>query len=191
MLIARIGKLLFSLSIVAGASVAPPEKPTARPFVLDSTMSTYPFTIRVEGTYQLKGDALLVSVRGGEIRSAIPADLGEDGVATEVRIAFGLGGSVENGWRMQSDTADQVLAARLVPGESVSFQQLAFVVSGVGESRLNDQWLAVRLGVVQHHPGVPAGLLWSYACSEDNVLGPTAASRERAKLMKSAYSHTC
>jgi hypothetical protein len=191
MRIVEVVSLLLSVLVLGPAAAAPATHSKVVPFVLDSTESTYPFTIRVEGTYELNGDTLMVSVRAGEIRSAIPIDLGEEGVATDIRIAFGLGGVVKEGWRMEFDTPDQVLAPKLAPGKSVAFHELKFVVSGVAHAPLADQWLSVRLGVMQRLPGVPEGLLSSYACSEQNILGPNDASRERAKRMKTAYSHTC
>ena len=68
---------------------------------------------------------------------------------------------------------------------------LHFVISGIKGILIRDRWLAASLGVTQRLPGIPAGPLESYACAEDNLLGATAASRERAKLMRTAYSQTC
>lgn len=191
MRIVQVASLLMSFQVLGAPSTVPAAPTKVESFVLDSTVSTYPFTIRVEGTYELSGDTLLVKVRGGEIRSAIPLDLGDEGLASDIRIAFGLGGSIETGWRMAFATPHQVLAPKLAPGKSIAFHQMTFVVTGVEHAPLADQWLSVRVGVMQHLPGVPAGILSSYACSEQNILGPTDASRARAKQMKTAYSHTC
>lgn len=191
MRIVGVVSFLLGVFVLGPAAAGAETQSKAEPFVLDSTESTYPFTIRVEGTYELSGDTILVTVRGGEIRSAIPADLGDAGLAGDIRIAFGLGGVVKEGWRMAFDTPDQVLAPRLAPGKSVALHEMKFVVSGVAHAPLADQWLSVRVGVMQRLPGVPEGLLSSYACSEQNILGPNDASRERAKRMKTAYSHTC
>jgi hypothetical protein len=187
----HLRRLLITIVITAIAPALQPWAGNVESFVLDSTPSTYPFSLRIEGTLERTADKLLVTVRGGEIRSAIPLDLKEEGEATEVRIALGLGGTVEGGWRMGYETPDQVVAPKLSPGETIPIPQLTFVVSGIDRAPLADQWLTARLGVMQHLPGVQKGLLWSYACSEQNILGPTAASRERAKLMKTSYSHTC
>jgi hypothetical protein len=191
MYLLRVRVLLLSVLILANIPAASPSGTRVESFVLDSTGSTYPFTLRLEGTLERRVDTLLISVRSGEIRSAIPLHLGENGVATEVRIALGLGTSIETGWRMGYYTEDQVVAPRLAPGQSVTLDQLTFTVAGIEDAPLADLWLAARLGVMQHLPGVPEGLLWSYACSEQNILGVTEASRERAKQMKAAYSHTC
>jgi hypothetical protein len=92
---------------------------------------------------------------------------------------------------MSHDTAAQLVAASLSPGESRSLGPLRFVIGPIKGISLRDRWLAASLGVSQQLPGLQPGLLWSYACAENNLLGATDASRERVKLMRSAYSRTC
>ncbi len=160
-------------------------------FDLDSKKSTYPFVMHLQGTMELRGDSLVIEVRKGTIRSAIPADLGEQGVAREIRIVFGLGEKTTQGWTTSRDTPAQIVAPSLSPGETRPVGPLHFVISGIKGIPLRDRWLAASLGVTQRLPGIQAGLLWSYACAEDNLLGATDASRERAKFMRAAYSRTC
>ena len=185
--LASIGVLL----IIAGADLVISATSLPTTFDLDSTKSTYPFVMRLQGTMQLQGDSLVIEVRSGVIRSAIPAHLGEQGVAWDVQIAFGLGEKTTKGWTTTHDTPAQIVAPSLSPGETRSLRPLHFVIRGIKGIPVRDRWLAASLGVTQRLPGLPAGLLWSYACAEDNLLGATDASRERAKLMRAAYSRTC
>jgi hypothetical protein len=179
------------LLVMAGADTAIPATSFPTTFDLDSTKSTYPFVMRLQGTMELQGDSLVIEVRSGLIRSAIPAHLDEQGVARDVQIAFGLGEKTTKGWTTTRDTPAQIVAPSLAPGETRSLGPLHFVIGGIKGIPIRDRWLAASLGVTQRLPGIPAGPLWSYACAEDNLLGATAASRERAKLMRAAYSRTC
>lgn len=160
-------------------------------FDLDSTKSTYPFAMRLQGTMELQGDLIVIEVHGGVIRSAIPAHLGDLGVGPDVQIAFGLGEKTKNGWTTSHDTSAQIVAPGLSPGETRSVRPLRFVIDNIRGVPIRDRWLAASLGVTQRLPGLPAGPPWSYACAQDNLLGVTAASRRRAKLMQAAYSKTC
>jgi hypothetical protein len=178
----------FALFLLAIPSATPPP---AQPFDLDSTSSTYPFVMRLQGTMELRGDLLTVDVRSGLVASAIPTDLGDDGIARDIRIAFGVGEPIEGGWSMKNDTRAQLVAVSLPPGEMRPIGSLRFQVSGISKLPAADRWLTARLTVKQHLPGVPAGPLSSYACSERNLLGATDASRERAAQMRKAYSHAC
>ena len=179
------------LLIMGGAETVISATPVATTFALDSTKSTYQFVMRLQGTMELQGESLVIEVRSGLIRSAIPAHLGEQGVARDVQIAFALGEKTTKGWRTSRDTPAQIVAPSLSPGETRSLEPLHFVISGIKGIPIRDRWLAASLGVTQRLPGIPAGPLASYACAEDNLLGATAASRERAMLMRTAYSHTC
>ena len=140
---------------------------------------------------QLQDDSLVIEVRRAEIRSAIPTHLGEPGVARDVRIVFGLGEKTAQGWTTSRDTPGQLVAPSLRPGESRLLKPLRFIIGGIRGISLSDRWLAASLGVSQSLPGLQAGLLWSYACAEDNLLGATDTSRTRAKLMRDAYSRAC
>jgi hypothetical protein len=139
----------------------------------------------------MEDDSLVIEVRSGVIRSAIPIRLGEQGVARDVRIVFGLGEKTAQGWTTSRDTPAQVVAAILAPGETRTLGPLRFIIGGIKGIPLGDRWLAAILGVTQRLPGIQPGPLWSYACAEDNLLGATDASRKRANLMHDAYSHTC
>jgi hypothetical protein len=185
-----VGSLLL-VSLILGSGSASAAEPQAEPFVLDSTPSTYPFSMRIEGTLQRDGDTMVVTVKSGEVRSNIPADLGADGVATSVVIWMGVGRVVPAGWQMTNDTEPQTVSAELRPGESLPVTPHRFVVKGLKGLPAAEIWLAARLTVNQRLPGVPAGPLSSYACAEPNLAGPTAASRERARAMAANYAHAC
>ncbi len=187
----RVLALFAGLLIFAGANgVSAVSLPAT--FDLDSTESTYPFVMRLQGTMELRGgDSLVIDVRSGVVRSAIPAHLGEQGVARNVQITFGLGEKTAKGWTTTHDTLAQIVAPSLSPGETRSLGPMRFIVSGINGISFRDRWLAASLGVMQRLPGISAGVLWSYACAEDNLLGVTDASRERANLMRAAYSRTC
>src|SRR6266498_1063356 len=83
--------LFAGLLIIGGADAVMSAGSLPATFDLDSTKSTYPFVMRLQGTMELQGDSLVIEVRSGVIRSAIPAYLGEQGIARDVQIAFGLG----------------------------------------------------------------------------------------------------
>ena len=161
------------------------------PFALDSTGSTYPLVMRLEGTTERKGDVIVVEVKSGLVRSMLPADLQDEGVVRHVTIAFGLGKDIENGWQMINDTDPQNVAFDLKPGESFSVSPRRFVIRKLDERAFADQWLSARLTVDQKLPEVTPGLLSSYACSTVNLLGETAKSKDRKKRMLQNYSHAC
>jgi hypothetical protein len=190
-LVKKVLVFVAMLLFTAGANPVSPATSQPRSFDLDSTKSTYPFIMRLQGTTELRGGSLVVEVRSGIVRSAIPAHLGEQGVARDVRIVFGLGEKTTQGWTTVHDTPPQLVAASLSPGETRQLGPLHFVVDGIDGVVLRDRWLTASLGVIQRLPGIRAGLLWSYACAEDSLLGATDASRARAKLMRDTYSRTC
>ena len=183
--------ILVATLLAAGTNAGKSAASPLAPFDLDSTQSTYPFAMRLRGTTEVQGDSLVIQVRSAVIRSAIPIHLGEQGIGRDIRIIFGLGEKTAQGWTTSHDTEAQFIAASLSPGESRSFGPLRFVIGPIKGISLQDRWLAASLGVTQQLPGMQPGVLWSYACAEDNLLGATDASRERAKLMRSAYSRTC
>lgn len=188
--VAFVGSLLI-LSLVLGAGSASASEAQPEPFVLDSTPSTYPFSMRIEGTLQRDGDTMVVSVKSGEVRSNIPPDLAAQGVATAVVISMGVGKVVPAGWQMTNDTEPQAVSDELRPGEALPVTPHRFVVKGLSGLPVAEIWLAARLTVIQKLPGVPAGPLSSYACAEPNLAGTTAASRERARAMAANYAHVC
>src|SRR4029077_7477773 len=110
-----IGLLLivaFALPIATGSSASA----TRERFVLDSTGSTYPFVMRLEGTISRTSNSLRITVERGLVRSAIPEDVGTEGLASDIQIAMGLGRSIENGWTMDIEAPQQFIAMRLAPG---------------------------------------------------------------------------
>ncbi len=94
-------------------------------------------------------------------------------------------------WSFDHETAPQIVAPSLRPGERKRVGALHFVISGTDTVPLADRWLVAELRVRQHLPGVQAGFLNSYACAEDNLRGPTDSSRHRASQMRENYSHIC
>jgi len=161
------------------------------PFELDSTHSTYPFVTRLTGVFSERGNSLVIDVATGSVGSQIPANLGKDGVAEEISIGFGLGRPDSGSWSFDHETAPQIVAPSLRPGERKRVGALHFVISGTDTVPLADRWLVAELRVRQHLPGVQAGFLNSYACAEDNLRGPTDSSRHRASQMRENYSHIC
>jgi hypothetical protein len=183
---------LVQMLLVLGAG--PPASSAAsskQRFDLDSTDSTYPFVMRLQGTMELRGDTIVINVERGLVHSAIPKDLSDEGEARDIRITFGVGEKTADGWTMTHDSEDQVVASGLSPDETRSLGSLHYLVSDLSTVSKADTWLVARLTVTQHLPGVPAGFLSSYGCSQVNFLGATKASRERAKGMKTAYSKIC
>ena len=160
-------------------------------FTLDSTGSTYPLVMRLEGTTERKGDVVVVEVKTGLVRSMLPGDLQDKGVVGHVTIALGLGKDAENGWQMINDTDAQNIAFDLKPGESASVTLRRFVIKKIDGSALADEWLAARLTVDQKLPDVAPGPLSSYACSTINLLGETTKSKDRKERMRRNYSHAC
>lgn len=160
-------------------------------FELDSTDSTYPFVGRITGRFSVQGDSLVIEVSGGRVTSHIPTDLGEQGVAEDVSVAFGLGRADSDSWAFEHDTDPQVVGSSLKPGASATLGVMRFAIRRVDTLPLQDRWLVAQILVHQHLPGIKAGLLASYVCAEDNLKGPTSASRERAAKMHDRYSETC
>lgn len=181
----------FAIGAVARQDAASPSLSARRPFVVDSTKSTYPFTLHVVGSFEVRGDSISVSVTDGAIVSAIPTYIGEAGVATEVQVAVGLGVVGNEGWRFEAASPPQFVARALKPGERVSIPPMEFTVAGVAGRPLAEQWLTAQLTVRQTLPGIRAGVLASYACAYDNVLGTTDASRKRSDAMQRSYSTVC
>jgi hypothetical protein len=177
---------LLAVLLAVGSTA---DKPTR--FDLDSTHSTYPFVTRLKGEFSVQRDSLVIDVAAGSVGSQIPPDVGDDGIAEEISISFGLGSPDSGSWSFDHQTAEQLVAPSLHPGERKEVPALHFVIPGMDTVPLADRWLAAEVRVRQHLPGVEAGFLNSYACAEDNLLGPTVSSRDRSKRMRSNYSHIC
>ena len=183
----RLSIAVLSLAGIVGLS----PRTAPEPFVLDSTGSTYPFVTRLQGTLERRGDSLHISITEGLVASQIPAEIGADGIVSNVAIAFGLGRQDGDGWVMEHDTEPQRVAVRLEPEHSTSVGPLHFLVTGLDTIPAGERWLVAQVQVDQHLPRVQAGILTSYACAERNLLGATEASRKRAEAMKAAYSTIC
>jgi hypothetical protein len=182
--------LLLPVAVfIAGGRSPSPSAPQS--FDLNSTGSTYPFVTRVRGTVSESHDSLLIEVEGGLVRSQIPGEHGEEGVARSVSIAFGLGRQDPDGWNFEHETEAQQVTLVLEPGRTAQVGKRRFAIPGVDTIPLADRWLVAEVGVQQRLPGIQAGLLTSYACAEDNLKGPTPASRVRAKGMRKEYSQIC
>ena len=131
--------ILVAMLLAAGTNAAKSVASPLAPFDLDSTKSTYPFAMRLQGTTELQGDSLVIQVHSGVIRSAIPMHLGDQGIARDLRIIFGLGDKTAQGWTTSHDTAEQFVAASLSPGESRSFGPLRFVIGPIKGISLRDR----------------------------------------------------
>ena len=186
----QIAVSVFALALGAPFSV-PVQPDLPEPFELNSTASTYPFVMRLNGTVQQHGDSLIIQVDSGLVRSQIPLDLGADGLATNVAVAFALGYQDGDGWNSSRDTPTQFVADSLGVGQTRPVQSMQFVITGLDTVLVADRWLVAELSVDQHLPGVQAGRMASYACATENLAGATPASRSRAERMAAAYSHTC
>jgi hypothetical protein len=192
--IANVVQSGLFVTIFVGSGFAfgiPAPDPPSEAFVLDSTGSTYPFAMRLEGSMKRVGDTVEIRVRTGSIRSSIPPDLGEEGRATNVLVAFGVGQKSGDGWRMVNFSEPVVVSAEIGPGEFLPMTPHQFVVKGLAGMPLAEMWLTASLTVTQKLPGVPPGPLSSYACSTANLLGETPESRDRAKRMAENYAHAC
>ena len=166
-------------------------EPAAESFLLDSTASTYPFVMRLEGTAKRGPDTIEVVVKTGSVHSAIPAEYGQEGKVSHVAIAFGVGRVVPAGWQMGNDTEPQVVTSELTVNETLPITRHRFIIRGLEGLKVGDMWLVARLTVDQKLPGIPPGALSSYACSEVNLLGETPRSKERSKRMLASYSKAC
>jgi hypothetical protein len=148
--------------------------------------------MRIDGMASRNGDDIEVELKAGIVRSSIPADYGDEGVAHHVTIAFGLGSESEHGWRFSNASEEHLVSADLKPGESLPVTAHRFVIKGVGGLPLADMWLAASLTVDQKLPELAhPGPLHSEACSAVNLLGETPKSRERKKRMIENYAHAC
>jgi hypothetical protein len=147
--------------------------------------------MRLKGTMEIHEDDILVRVERGLVRSSLPSTCGSRCDAREVQILFGLGKATVTGWVTDAKTHPQPVRSLLVAGEEATVPPMSFVVSGIKGRPLADQWLIAGLLVTQQIPNVKPGILASYACATENLLGPTPASEVRAKGMKRDYARTC
>ena len=140
----RVIALGFLVTVLVGPALssAKPPEPTSEPILLDSTGSTYPFVMRLEGKSVRTESSIEVEIKSGIVSSSIPADLGADGLAKNVVLRMGIGRKLKDGWQMGNASDPLLLAAELRPGESLPITLHRFVVRGLGDSAsLADVWL--------------------------------------------------
>ena len=162
-------------------------------FAVSSYASTYPIQGRFEGSYSIEPESVVVTVRTGAVRNSAPARLGELGTYRDVWVAAGLGRPSTRGWMIDTLAAKTTVVAALPAQGEAAVGTLRFAVPrGPGVS-LEERWLIFQVGAT--HAGLfdrpPGSRFANYVCAEDNLLGPTEASRERARRMADAYSKIC
>lgn len=190
----RLVLQLASVIVPPVAAVLRERRPLTDRFDLNSTGSTYPFVTRLQGSLTERGDSLLIEVDTGFVGSRLPVAHGAAGNGLEVSIAFGLGlqhGTYGWDFGLDSLTSPQVVARVLRPGETARVGRLRIWIRGIENIPLADRWLAAEVRVRSRLPAVRLDSLISYACAEENLRGPTPASRLRAKGMKTQYSRAC
>ncbi len=165
----------------------------SRSFVVSSYASTYPLQGRFEGTYTIEPDSVVVLVRRGGLRSSIPARLNEMAVLRDLWVAAGFGIPYKDGWTIDTLAPEIVVAPTLAGEAGTAVGALRFAIPRRPGESLEDRWLIFQVG--GKHAGLfdrPAGSrMANYVCADDNLLGPTEASRERSRRMKREYSKIC
>jgi len=161
--------------------------------MVSSYASTYPLQGRFEGTYAIEPESVVVTVRGGGLRSSIPARLEEMAVLRDVWVAAGLGIPYKDGWTIDTLAPEVVVVSTLAGEAEASVGTLRFTIPRRAGETLEDRWLIFQVG--GKHAGLfdrPAGSqMANYVCADDNLLGPTETSRERSRRMKREYSKIC
>lgn len=165
----------------------------AWPFVVSSVGEDYPFTVALRGQYRIFAESLVVDVSEGWAVSQIPGSFGTEGKATEVTLTALTGRGTPESWNAERTSNALPVAPLLMTGQRVPVPPMHFVIAPIDTTVLADRWLAFRLGVDQHLPikGFQPGLLVSYACTEEYILGATPASRLRAKAQRRDYATVC
>lgn len=163
------------------------------PFTVSSYASTYPLQGRFEGTYTIEPDSVVVMVRRGGLRSSIPARFAEMAVLRDVWVAAGFGIPHQDGWTIDTLAPEIVVVPTLAGEAEASVGALRFTIPRRAGESLEGRWLIFQVG--GKHAGLfdrPAGSrMANYVCADDNLLGPTEASRERSRRMKREYSKIC
>ena len=190
----RLAAPLMLLGAVASplqAQAAP--TPSPRPFTVSSVGSGYPFAVELHGTYRVFADSVVIDVAGGEAVNQVPPQLADRGKAKAITIAASLGKGTVESWTSEGDTPPVKVGAEFRPGERIPVKAIRFVIRGTDTLRLRDRWLAFELGVQQRLgvEGIEPGPLFSYACTEEFVLGPTPESEMRAQAQRKRYSTVC
>lgn len=162
-------------------------------FAVSSYASTYPLQGRFEGSYAIEPESVVVIVRRGGVRSRIPARLGDMAVLRDVWVAAGFGIPSGDGWTIDTLAPETVVVPILAADAEASVGMLRFAIPRRAGESLEGRWLIFQVGGA--HAGLfdrPAGSrMANYACAEDDLRGPTEASRERARRMRREYAKTC
>ena len=164
---------------------------TERTFEVNSAGSDYPFVMSLRGVYRVFRDSVVVEIARGVIASQVPAQFGAKGRATDVTLAVGLGSGTPDSWRFLHDTKEAKIGPMLAPEQQLPVPMIRLVITGVDTIPLGDRWLAFQVGVQQEIPGMRAGRMVNFACSEDYLLGATLSSRARAMRQRAAYAQVC
>jgi|JI6StandDraft_1071083.scaffolds.fasta_scaffold32499_5 hypothetical protein len=164
---------------------------TERTFEVNSAGSDYPFVVSLRGVYRIFRDSVVVEIARGVIASQVPAQLGAKGRATDVTLAVGLGSGTPDSWRFLHETKEVKIGSSLAPEQQLPVPLIRLVVTGVDSIPLGDRWLAFQVGVQQEIPGMRAGRMVNFACSEDYLLGATLSSQARAIRQRAAYAQVC
>ena len=164
-----------------------------RPFLINSLPSTYPLAGLFEGTYEVANDSIVVTVRAGMIESHIPRRIGTLAEIRQVEVTVGLGVPYEDGWTIDTLGTSVAIVSSLAGESATTFANLRFVIPRQPALDLSERWLIFQLGA--KHQGLfgdgRPGRFVNYACQEENLLGATEDSRERARGMRTRYSTIC
>lgn len=183
--------VLFLMSAPTIPAQARSANVTERTFEVNSAGSDYPFVVSLRGVYRIFRDSVVVEIARGVIASQVPAQLGAKGRATDVTLAVGLGSGTPDSWRFLHETKEVKIGSSLAPEQQLPVPLIRLVVTGVDSIPLGDRWLAFQVGVQQEIPGMRAGRMVNFACSEDYLLGATLSSQARAIRQRAAYAQVC
>jgi len=166
---------------------------TGGTFVVSSYASTYPLQGQFEGSYVIAPASVVVIVRRGTIKNRIPVRFGDLAAVSDVQIAAGFGIPQDDGWRIDTLAAAITVVPVLAGEAEAPVGALRFTIPRRAGESLADRWLVFQVSAKQAGiANLPAGdRIANYVCAEENLLGPTPASRERAYNMKQHYSKTC
>lgn len=161
-------------------------------FTIDSVREGYPMTGEARGWYRIERDTLFVTVERGRFQNSLVRSYGPDGILRGLVLQAGIGVPTETGWRIDAKGSSLSIVEVLRPEEEARFEELTFFVPLEPGVDLGERWLYFAL--VGSHTGLAdlePGRLASYMCQEENLLGPTEESRERAERMRTSYPTAC
>jgi hypothetical protein len=162
-------------------------------FDITSLAARYPLVARLTGWYRVEPERIVVQVEGGAVRSQLPDSLGDAGTLTGVWIAPGLGVPDTAGWAIDTLATASLAALRLDAGREAFVRAMRFEIPLRQGAAPEERWLFFQVGAT--HAGLfgrPAGSKFTtYACAEQNLLGPTPASTKRDAQMRIDYVNAC